>query len=138
MPGSRQGWARSWGSRLPLTHKGTPAEGTLVGPWEPIRRLKISVLRSPPTPTSRESSLVLPPARPASWQTHRWLLTIAKITFPGKCFHLLKRTQKTRPGRGFPPSFNRTSLSVIEPTRSQSVQEIFDQNTVSTQKYIYF
>lgn len=53
------GWARSWRSGLPSTHMGTPAEGTLAGPCEPVRPLQTSVLHSPPTPTSRKSSSCL-------------------------------------------------------------------------------
>ena len=87
------GVGQELGMGLPATHEDGPEEGSLKWPCEPVRPLKSSVLHSPLYRTSGKLAIAPLLARAASWQTCRWLaLATAKITFPGKCFHLLKRT----------------------------------------------
>nr|KAF6366523.1 hypothetical protein mPipKuh1_009925 [Pipistrellus kuhlii] len=98
--GRRSGARSSWGEPRPGTQDSLPPARVhwrkvpLKWPCEPVRPLKGSALHSPHSQTLRkEASSAPPPASPVPWQTCRWLvLKAAKITFPGKCFHLQKRT----------------------------------------------
>ena len=81
-PGSSLGWARSWGTGLELE------EGVLEQLWANHTHQKFSpALPTPPKLQESQPLPLLQPSQPPG--THAE--SSAKITFPGKCFHLLKR-----------------------------------------------
>ena len=85
-PGSSWGWAMSWGAGLELE------EGVLEWLWANHTHQKFSPeLPTPPKPQESQPLPLLQPSQPPGTRAESSDLTTAKITFPGKRFHLLKR-----------------------------------------------
>ena len=93
MRGGRRSWARK---QLGVSHElGRRTWAWGGGPGVTVSQSHPSEVFSwtpHPTQAPRKPALAPPPAKPASWHTAESSdLTTAKITFPGKRFHLLKR-----------------------------------------------